>query len=268
MKKILFIMALIVLSLGFVWFYVNDNLNTIVRSFILEKVSEATTVEVHLDSVAIHLKEGRAEMYGFVLGNPKPFNKDYAFKFSSAKITLNTGSLFKDTIIIDKVILEGAQIYYERNGRQSNFNALTKAMRQQDQLSENLDKNPVKLSRNGKAGHERKFIIRRVEFSETLAELAIPGLAKKSISLKIPDMLLEGIGESEGGVSPDALSNLIITAIEEQLVKSNELMLVTKEVDKALRSVEEVKGKLKKGTKEIKRIESQFKKIKDLKDLF
>lgn len=268
MKKILFIILLIGVLLGAVLFYLNDNLDHVVRTFIVKKVSEATNVEVNLDSVSIYLKEGRAEMHGFVLGNPQPFNKDYAFKFKSAKITLNTKSLFKDTIIINKVLLEGAQIYYEKNQNLSNFTALTKAIQKQDKVNEAANQKALPSTQNDKSSLDKKFIIKKIEFTETLVELAIPGLAKQSISLKIPDIKLERIGEPEGGVPPEELSKLIIMSIEKQLINSSELLSITKGVDKALRSVEDVTKNLEKGTKEIKRIESQIKKIKDLKDLF
>jgi len=271
MKKILFIVLSIGLLLGAVLFYINDNLDSFVRTFIVKKVSEATTVDVNLDSVSIYLKEGRAEMHGFILGNPKPFDKDYAFKFTSAQITLNTDSLFKDTIIINKVLLEGAQIYYEKNQNQSNFTALTKAIHKQEKESKPLDNKgaqSIQHGKNGKDSQTKKFIIRRVELIDTLAEVAIPGLSKKSISMKIPDMLLEGIGESEGGVPPEELSRAIIQSIEKQLINSKELISLTSAIDKTLRSVDKIKQKLEKDSKEINRIESQLKKIKDLKDLF
>jgi len=271
MKRILFIIVSIGLLLGVVLFYSNDNLDSFVRTFIVKKVSEATTVEVNLDSVVIHLKEGRAEMRGFILGNPKPFNKDYAFKFTSAKITLNTDSLFKDTIIVNKVLLEGAQIYYEKNQNQSNFTALSKVIRKQEKEDKPLDNKgaqSTQYGKNGKNSQAKKFIIRRVELIDTLAEVAIPGLSKKSISMKIPDMLLEGIGESEGGVPPEELFRAIIQSIEKQLINSKELMSITSAIDKTLRSVDKIKQNLEKNSKEIKRIESQLKKIKDLKDLF
>lgn len=86
--------------------------------------------------------------------------------------------------------------------------------------------------------------------------------------MKIPDMLLEGIGESKGGVSPEELSRAIIQSIEKQLINSKELISLTSAIDKTLRSVDKIKQKLEKDSKEINRIESQLKKIKDLKDLF
>lgn len=268
MKKILFTILLIGLLLGAVLFYINDNLDHVVRTFIVKKVSEATNVKVSLDSVSINLKEGRAEMHSFILGNPQPFNKDYAFKFRSAKITLNTQSLFKNTIVVNKVLLEGAQIYYEKNQNQSNFTALTKAIQKQDKMNKAANKEALPSTQNDKSSLDKKFIIKKIEFTETLVELAVPGLAKQSISLKIPDIKLEDIGEQKGGVSPEELSKLIIMSIEKQLINSNELLAITNGVDKALRSVEDVNKNLEKGTKEIKRIESQIKKIKDLKDLF
>jgi uncharacterized protein involved in outer membrane biogenesis len=126
MRKILAVVAGLVFaaSLGAgLWFY--WRLDSIVRRAIVERLEEATGVDVRLESVRLDARNQSGELLEFRLGNPPGYPAGEAlFRFDHAEVGLDVASLRQPVVRIRKVELRGATVYYSGKTSGNNLQAL------------------------------------------------------------------------------------------------------------------------------------------------
>jgi hypothetical protein len=270
MKKIITLIVLIICAgLGyFAYDYIKNKLDNDVRNLIIEYGTQITGTPVNLDSVKLDLKNGIGSLTQFTLKNPKGFSTDYALKFNKAELDLEVDTVLSDVIVIEKFSIDGASINYEDVNGQTNF----------DQIKANVDQY-LKAKQAGEktsaAGHsgkenrpevkkEKRFIIKRFEILNTEAKASMKLLGKRTLEVKLANIYLNNLGQSEGGLTSEKLAESIVSAIQDKLIASINFKNLAKELDKNLK---EIKKDLKDVEKNIKNIKKRSKKIKNLDDL-
>ena len=86
--------------------------------------SEMTGVSVDVDDVAISLADGRGEIGGLEVGNPRGYNGPHAFKLGSILLALDAAADTKDVVVIQELTVEAPDIVYDKGSNASNVEAI------------------------------------------------------------------------------------------------------------------------------------------------
>lgn len=277
MKKIIFSLIIIILISLSAYFYLKNNIDEIVREFIVQEVSEVTDTKVQLDAVKLDLKEGAGSLFNFEQPNPPGFQTKYAFHFDQAELDLDLKSIFDEVIIIEKVFINGAEIVYEYSDGKTNFielkNIINANMNNKtvSASTSKTDQPQQKETKKTQAKQSKKIIIKSFEMINTKVEGAVPFASSQTLSVTLPNIQLNNIG-SKDGVEADQLMAIIIDTLEKDLKRSINFKSLVRDLEKDIKqSIEKETNKI------IKDLESEIndldeikdlKKLKDLKNLF
>ena len=83
-----------------------------------------TGVSVDVDDVAIALAEGRGEIGGLEVGNPRGYKGPHAFKLGSIVLAIDPASATKDVVVIRELTVEAPDIVYDKGTNGSNLEAI------------------------------------------------------------------------------------------------------------------------------------------------
>ena len=278
MKKIIFSLIIIILISLSAYFYLKNNIDEIVREFIVQEVSEVTDTKVQLDAVKLDLKEGAGSLFNFEQPNPPGFQTKYAFHFDQAELDLDLKSIFDEVIIIEKVFINGAEVVYEYSDGKTNFielkNIINANMTNKTVAASTskTDQPQQKETKKTHAKQSKKIIIKSFEMINTKVEGAVPFASSQTLSVTLPNIQLNNIGSKEGGVEADQLMAIFIDTLEKDLKRSINFKSLVRDLEKDIKqSIEKETNKI------IKDLESEIsdldeikdlKKLKDLKNLF
>ncbi len=168
---------------------------------------EVLGTSVTLDAVNLSMAERSGEILGLRIGNPAGFDGDYSMRFDRIKLVMGPqAEVSERVVVIERVVIDGADIATVVNGRQSNLEALL----------ENVE-NSTGPSRGVP---EPKIIIDRFDFTNARVSVASDVLGEAE--LDIADVHLTDIGrKSDGVTAAEAAQQLlrpIAQAISRQLV--------------------------------------------------
>ena len=104
--------------------YLASNLDSIVKKAITTVGLEMTGVSVDVDDVAISLADGRGEIGGLEVGNPRGYNGPHAFKLGSILLALDAAADTKDVVVIQELTVEAPDIVYDKGSNASNVEAI------------------------------------------------------------------------------------------------------------------------------------------------
>jgi hypothetical protein len=278
LKKIIFTLIIISLISLSAYFYLKSNVDEIVREFIVQEVSEVTDTKVKLDAVKLDLKQGAGSLFNFEQPNPPGFQTKYAFHFDQAELDLDLKSIFDEVIIIEKVLINGAEVVYEYSDGKTNFielkNIINANMNNKTVAASTskTDQPQQKETKKTHAKQSKKIIIKSFEMINTNVEGAVPFASSQTLSVTLPNIQLNNIGSKEGGVEADQLMAIFIDTLEKDLKRSINFKSLVRDLEKDIKqSIEKETNKI------IKDLESQvndldeikdLKKLKDLKNLF
>jgi hypothetical protein len=212
MKKIILsLLAIIILALGGITYYGIANLDAIVKNVIEKVGTKVTGTAVTVAGVNITLKEARGEISGLHLANPTGFDSTHLFHLDD--VALDIGNLFGDVIVIDEVLIDGADIIAEQKGQTTNLQALL----------ENIEKNSsAPTETEAKAPDENttskpiRLMIKKFSFINNKASLETEQWDPQV--LKVPNIVMNNLGDEKVGLTPEQLSAEVIN----RLIKSVE----------------------------------------------
>lgn len=274
MKKLLVILLIVLIAASGLLFFLKDNLDEIVREIIVTSVSDATQTNVSLAQVKLNLKEGVGVLNNYQQGNPEGFQTKYAFRFDQAELDIDVGTILDDVVIIERVFINHADIVYEFNDGKTNFVELKKNIDKNTKKKNSDQKNkPVedqeKTSSQSKTQQSKKIIIRSFEMINTEVEAAMPFASSQTLSVQLPNIKLSNIGAKENGLLADELLKVFLDAMEKDLKRAVNFKNLVNDLEKDLKKQIDREAE-----KAIKKIESEFgeieniKELKKLKDLF
>lgn len=250
MKKLSIALIVLVLLIVVAVVVIASQAGSLIKNGVETYGPELTGTSVTLSDVDISLLSGNASINNLVVGNPKGFKSEHAFKVAEVSVKLDVGSLFSEQIRIEKILIDGAELTYEQINKSSNIDALKR----------NVERNTG--SGAGGSGDEGssdvQLQIDDLYINGTKVNVMAAVLGKEEQqSVTIPDIHMQDLGKggSDGSVS----------AIVDEVVR-----LITKAATKA--AVDEL-GKRKIQEKIDEKKGEALKKLDDklgekLKDLF
>ncbi len=204
MKKLLAIVAVLVIAAIAAYFVLQNPLGRLVKMAIEEFGPEMTQATVKVGRVEISATDGRGALSGLFLGNPGGFKSDYALKAGTVEIELEPASLAKDVMVIRKILIDAPQIGYEKSGDVTNFEAIQRNV--EAYLGAKGDKSEKPKQGSGKKMIIDSFVIRN-------AKVNYNGM----MELTLPDIELRNVGKKTGGATSAQVTKAIIVELNTKL---------------------------------------------------
>ena len=163
---------------------------------------------ISLSKTTINPLDGRAALYGLVVGNPDGFKTNQALSLDEISLTLDIRSLTTDVIRIKELTLLKPAITYEYAAGGSNLDVL----RRNIERAIGHNKQKAQRSESGK-----KLIIEHLYVKSASAHVSAELLNGEAVSLPIPDVHLQDIGKKSDGVTTGEVTNQILVSIVQQV---------------------------------------------------
>jgi hypothetical protein len=249
MKKIIVrivtvIVVLIVLGLVVVFF----SLNSIVKKGVDTIGPKLTQTDVTLGAAEISPFSGGGRLTKLFVGNPKDYKSASAFQLGDIKVSVVLGSVMSDTIVVNELNIQSAEVTLEGTLSKNN---LTEIMNNID----SANSNPEASSTTSPNKPAKKFIVKDLVVDGTKANLVLnlPVIGSKTLSITVPPIHLQNIGQAEGGVTAAQLVQAIMKPLLADITKS-----AMEEVTKLTGSVQDL------GKKGAAQLEEGKKKLSNL----
>jgi len=232
MKKVLIGLGVVVLLVVAGMVYLWSNLDSIVKEAIQTYGSQATQTAVHVASVKIDLGQGRAQIAGLTVGNPKGFSAPNIFKLGKISTKIDLSTLKENPVVIDEIIVSAPSVFYEIN-KSGDSNA--------DVIKKNLASGSKASSGEGSKSDQFKMIIRKLVVEGSTAQVRIAALKGREQSVTLPRIVMTDVGKKSGG----ATAAEVATQLSKKLLGNVQSSVAAIGVDKYLgKSADEVKKQL------------------------
>lgn len=208
MKKALTIggisLLVLIVALGIGFYVLLQNVDSIVKAAVERVGSDVTGTEVTLGKVELSLTEGRGSLLGFRMTNPEGFSPDDAFRFDEVTVKIDLASVTSDPVVINEVLILNPVINYEIGDKDSNL----------DQIQRNVETySAAEKSSETEAGGEKApgIIIETLIMRGAKAKVVATRFPDNVMSADLPEIRLRDIGKAEGGATPAAIAEQLMT---------------------------------------------------------
>lgn len=220
MKKLLIIGGIVLSVIVGGAVYLFSSLDTIVKKIIEDVGTQVAGVKVSVGGVKISLSEGKASISSLSVANPPGFSSDPAFKLGEISVTLDTGSLTKNPIVVKDVQVGAPAVSYELGGSGSNLDQLQKNV--QAFTAKSGAGKPAEPAKPSSAkSEEKKVVIDRLAITGGQVKLAAGGIPGANTTAKLGDIVLTGIGKDSGGASAAQVAQKVLDALVNGAVKAS-----------------------------------------------
>lgn len=262
MKKFIKILASLLVLVLIAAFAATFFLGSIIKKAVNEAGPQLLGADVRLESASLSLFTGTSTIKGLTIGNPQgAWKGDKAIYLGTAHIKLNLPSLLTKRIIIENILIDAPEIYFESDLKTSNLQVLA-ANVDQNTAGTSTQQQPSPQPRQQPAP-EKKSDAKPADFelqhfSLTNAKVSAQLPNNKGGTLTVPAVTLENIGTREGGIPIGKIVGQILGGLTKQVAKSaTEGALKNLTPEKLPTSSKELKDSAKDAAQEVK---SLFKK--------
>jgi hypothetical protein len=207
------LLLLIALALLAISLFLDNAVKRAVESF----GPKYTKVDVKLKSVRLRLLSGSGKLTGLFVGNPQGFQTGSAITMSNATLSINSGSVFSDKVIVNFVTVNAIEVTYEANlagGMSSNLKQI------QSNLAETTGgSSAASTQSNGKPPKKLQVDDFLIRGGRIHVGLTTP-VGAQTATLPLPTIHLTDLGAGPDGISPTELANKILDAIEKETAKT------------------------------------------------
>jgi hypothetical protein len=172
----------------------------IIRTGIETAGPKVLGVPVSLADVDVKLLQGKARMNDLVIGNPEGYKTESSFRMGQLYVSLDTGSLMGDKIIVEEVLIAGPEITYEVGLGNSNIGTLLKGIEEKTG-GETADATEPEPADDTAAEGGKAVVIRSLKITDGRIRISAKLLAGRSLSIPLPTVHLKDIGEKQDGAS-------------------------------------------------------------------
>ncbi|MFH0910163.1 MAG: AsmA family protein [Planctomycetota bacterium] len=218
LRKILFgVAVLAVVAVALLLVFGGGALNALIKAGIESVGSASTQSKVSVAGVTVSPWSGAGEIQGLVVANPGSFQTPNAFQIGRVRLALNPATLFKETIVIRDLTVQGATLTFEQQGfTQNNLQAILHNIEVYGAAP------PSKTTDSGASGgepkSEKRVILEHFSFTEGTLNIKAPLLGERQISL--PPIELHDIGKKSSGVTVSELVPQLVGPVIQAALKS------------------------------------------------
>lgn len=220
MKKLLWILVVLIFVVGAALYYSYTQLGSAIEAAIERYGSDITATDVEVDAVEVDIAAGKAAINGFVIGAPAGFSAENTFRLDRVALALNTDKLSTEQVVIDSFEINGPVIWYELGREGSNIAALQQNVDRY--LAESGVATPSEESPAGAQADEQtvKLIIDNFYFRDASVNVSTTTVPGKKISVPLPDLHLRDLGKGSDGITGAELVDKILEELKPEIVKA------------------------------------------------
>lgn len=231
-----------------------QNLDQIIKVAIETVGPRVTGTPVTLSAVKLEITNGRGELHGLQINNPKGYSSPYAFYLGEVALQVDPKSLAGDVVVIKEVLIDGAKLIAEQKGlKEINLQDLMDNMNQGSSTSAPTEEAPAASGDSGVL-----LIIEKLSLVNNDAKVITSQWGESRLSL--PDIKLTNIGKKEGGLTPEQIGPAIMRPLLKQAKRAVKKELEALAKDSAEKKLEEKMDE--------KLNDEQKEQVKGLKKLF
>jgi hypothetical protein len=175
---------------------------------------KVTKVDIKLQSVSLSLLSGGGRIIGLMVGNPAGFKTPYAINVGEASLALTPKSLLSDKIIVKSIKVQGPEITYETNLKESN---LSKIVANMQGTAGGGQKEPAQPK---EAKPARKLEVDEFIITGGKIHVSVTALNGGTATVPLPDIHLKDLGTGPDGITPEDLAIKVMGEIEQGTVKA------------------------------------------------
>jgi len=199
------LVVLVVVAVSFL----GSNLDSIVKKAITKVGSEMTGVPVDVDRVAIALADGRGEIGGLVVENPKGYDGPHAFKLGSIVLDLDRASETSDVVVIKELTIEAPDVVYDKGTDGSNVEAIQRNI---DEYGKTHG-DQAEAAKDGAAA--KRFIIESLQIRN--GKIRLTG---RDTVIDLPALQMRDVGKSRGGMTGAEIASVVVKQMTQATVSS------------------------------------------------
>lgn len=209
MKKVLIIVAVVVILIAVGVYFLLSNLNSLVAGAIEKNGSDVTQTSVNVSGVEIALRDGRGSIKGLRVANPDEFEAPYAFSLEDITLDIDIKSLRDDPIVIEEVRIQAPTVSAEiTETGASNIDELRKRVQEYSAGSKGEG------DESGRAA--KRIRIQQFVFEKGSVEVDASALGLEKRTIELPEIRLSDVG-GESGAPPDAIAKIVLTAVAKKV---------------------------------------------------
>ena len=272
MKKILLVIIVLIVILGGASYWFFDNLDSLIKNYMVEYGSKMTQTDFEVDSVKTDLKKGEITINRLGIENPKGFSNTEAFEVEKVSVIIKKESLDQDIIEIPLILIKNPEILYEYNGKQTNFDVLIDNIKAYQSFDDKTSKgkkiiNKIETKDPKSKNTSKTFFIQEVKIVNLEIRARVSSIKKDFLNKKIPLIVIKNIGSKTKGVLPESILEKIISNVDNNLESNFDFKSLKIDIKQ---NINKIIDKLSGGNKDDsdkEKIDHQ-KVINNLKDLF
>ena len=208
-RKLLIPVGILVVVLGVAVVFLGSNLDSIVKKSITRLGSDMTGVSVSVDKVEIVLADGRGEIGGLVVDNPRGFRGPHAFQLGSIVLALGSAAAGSDPVVIRELTIEAPDIVYDKGENGSNVEAIQRNV--DEYAKAHFDeRDSAKATDDASA---KRFVIESLQVRGGKIQLM-----EREKVIDLPPVRLRDVGKSRGGMTGGEIASLVLKQITEATV--------------------------------------------------
>ncbi|MBT6580049.1 MAG: hypothetical protein HOO01_07220 [Cellvibrionales bacterium] len=227
-KGLLGLIGLLVVIAVIAAVVVANNLGGIIKSGINDHGVAVVGVPVSVSDVAINFLDGSASISDLHVGNPEGFSQGNAFELKRIDVELDLMSLTKPVVIINRITIDGAQVFAEQVGTTTNLQVI------KDKMASGTSSDPEPASVESEASSSAPNIaIALFEFTEAKAVVKSQQFGEESVT--VPNIVLQEIGTPEEGVTIESAAQSLMQPLMKKVISEIQKQVLDEQVDKALK---------------------------------
>ena len=222
MKKILLVIIVLIVILGGATYWFFDNLDNLIKNYMVDYGSKMTQTDFEVDSVKTDLKKGEITINRLGIENPKGFSNTEAFEVEKVSVIIKKESLNQDIIEIPLILIKNPEILYEYNGKKTNFDVLKdniQGYQSVDDISPKgkkvIDKAEAQETKD--KNNSKTFFIQEIKIVNLEIKARVSSVNKDFLNKKIPLITIKNIGSETIGASPEIILEKIISNVDNNL---------------------------------------------------
>ena len=229
------------------------SMENIIKRVVHQYGSEIIGTDVSIGGIDLQLSDGIGVVKDIKIANPKGYSAPNLFFLKELGVQIDISSLTADTTIIDKINIKNPEITYEmKTLSQNNVSDILNNIKEN---TSSTDKADEKQNTNNEIDtSSKKVIIKQLVVSDGQAEAILgTGSAKAPISIKLPTITMNNIGQDKKGASPIETISMVITKIMQTVSQTVVSANLNQLKDASLKQAKAIAGNLKENSEQLKK---------------
>lgn len=171
-----------------------------------------TQTDVSVEKVSLSLLSGGGSIKGLVVGNPEGYKTPSAIRVGEARLAVKPSTLFSDKVVVKSINVQAPEITFETDFKGNNLS----------KIIENLEAagGDSQTTTTPEGASTRKLQVDDFVITGGKVNVSVTALGGKSVSVPLPDIHLQGLGQGPDGITPAELSTRVLKEVLQHASKA------------------------------------------------